>query len=344
MAANAEGGPHSFRYRPQAESNSAARDLIDRLTKAGRGADRADAAQRIDAEAQSLRSWAAENGWLITAGEFSEVVGGADQLEGGSEHDVYLDHRAGRVIKLTLPPNFGAGGDLVTYLTNVLVCQGMLGLDWRFEAVLDTETGLRLVTSQAFVVGEKATDDEIRTYFAALGFAQERENTFRRADKVMIADARPDNIFVLPSGTLIPFDVHVRGVGLDSLPSEEDEAEAPLPTAILDTSATAHMPDTLEMPYRAHIIGADWPQALPHTYRLGGMTCLAGDVINDYSFAEPLEIGQKLVFTDMAHYTMVKTTTFNGVPHPDIDTYDPETDELRVVRRFGYEDFKRKLS
>ena len=132
---------------------------------------------------------------------------------------------------------------------------------------------------------------------------------------------------------------------LDIVGEKKGSAGSPiLPTAILDTSATAHMPDTLEMPYRAHIIGADWPDALPHTYRLGGMTCLAGDVINDYSFPEPLQIGQKLVFTDMAHYTMVKTTTFNGVPHPDIDTYDPDTDELRVVRRFGYEDFKRKLS
>lgn len=117
-----------------------------------------------------------------------------------------------------------------------------------------------------------------------------------------------------------------------------------IPTAILDTSATAHMPDTLEMPYRPHILGTDKPGVLAHTYRLGGMTCLAGDVINEYSFPEPLKIGQKLVFTDMAHYTMVKTSTFNGVPHPDIDLYDPETGVLRVVRRFGYEDFKRKLS
>lgn len=117
-----------------------------------------------------------------------------------------------------------------------------------------------------------------------------------------------------------------------------------LPTAILDTSATAHMPDTLEMPYRPHIIGTDLPGVLPHTYRLGGMTCLAGDVVNEYSFPHPLEIGQKVVFTDMAHYTMVKTSTFNGVPHPDIDLYDPATGELRVVRRFGYLDFKNKLS
>ncbi len=126
--------------------------------------------------------------------------------------------------------------------------------------------------------------------------------------------------------------------------SVQDIVPTDLPTAILDTSATAHMPDTLEMPYRPHIVGSDLPGVLPHTYRLGGLTCLAGDVINEYSFPEPLQLGQKLVFTDMAHYTMVKTSTFNGVPHPDIDLYDPATGELRVVRRFGYQDFKGKLS
>jgi carboxynorspermidine decarboxylase len=115
-------------------------------------------------------------------------------------------------------------------------------------------------------------------------------------------------------------------------------------TAILDTSATCHMPDVLEMPYRPMIIGSGKAGEFAHTYKIGGTSCLAGDVIGEYSFPAPLESGQKLVFTDMAHYTMVKTTTFNGVPHPDIDTYDPATDELRVVRRFGYEDFRNRLS
>ncbi len=117
-----------------------------------------------------------------------------------------------------------------------------------------------------------------------------------------------------------------------------------VPTAILDTSASAHMPDTLEMPYRPHVIGSGRPGEFPHAYRLGGLTCLAGDVIGEYSFPEPLRPGQRLVFADMAHYTMVKTTTFNGVPHPDIDLYDPASGKLRVVRRFGYEDFKNRLS
>jgi carboxynorspermidine decarboxylase len=117
-----------------------------------------------------------------------------------------------------------------------------------------------------------------------------------------------------------------------------------MPIAILDTSATCHMPDTLEMPYRAGITGAGEPGKLAHTYRLGGQSCLAGDVIGDYSFAQPLQIGQRLVFEDMAYYTMVKTTTFNGVRLASIAIWNSRTDALRVVRDFGYEDFKGRLS
>lgn len=116
------------------------------------------------------------------------------------------------------------------------------------------------------------------------------------------------------------------------------------PTAILDTSATCHMPDTLEMPYRPFIVGSGQPGERAHTYKLGGMSCLAGDVINEYSFDEPLQLGQRLVFTDMAHYTMVKTTTFNGVPLPSIWLWDSETDSLEQIRKFGYEDFRDRLS
>ena len=97
--------------------------------------------------------------------------------------------------------------------------------------------------------------------------------------------------------------------------------------AILDTSATAHMPDVLEMPYRPRVVGADDPGKKAHTYRLGGLSCLAGDVIGDYSFDRPLQIGDRLVFEDMIHYTMVKTTTFNGVRLPSIAMADPETRE-----------------
>jgi carboxynorspermidine decarboxylase len=117
-----------------------------------------------------------------------------------------------------------------------------------------------------------------------------------------------------------------------------------IPIAILDTSATAHMPDVLEMPYRPVILGAGDPGALAHTYRLGGLTCLSGDVIGDYSFDRPLAIGDRLVFLDMAHYTMVKNTTFNGVRLPSIATHDPATGRTTVVRRFGYRDYRDRLS
>ncbi len=114
--------------------------------------------------------------------------------------------------------------------------------------------------------------------------------------------------------------------------------------AILDTSATAHMPDVLEMPYRPGVRGASRPGELAHSYRLGGLSCLAGDVIGAYSFAEPLTVGDRLVFEDMAHYTMVKNTTFNGVRLPSIALYDPRDDSYRVQREFGYEDYRNRLS
>jgi carboxynorspermidine decarboxylase len=115
-------------------------------------------------------------------------------------------------------------------------------------------------------------------------------------------------------------------------------------TAILDVSATCHMPDVLEMPYRPGIHGGFDAGEQSFTYRLGGPSCLAGDVIGDWSFNTPLAPGQRLAFLDMAHYTMVKTTTFNGIQHPHICTYEPETGQLEVLRSFVYEDFKNRLA
>lgn len=112
--------------------------------------------------------------------------------------------------------------------------------------------------------------------------------------------------------------------------------------AILDTSAACHMPDVLEMPYRPNIIGGGKPEEKEFTYRLGSHTCLAGDVIGDYSFKEPLKTGDRLVFCDMAHYTMVKNNTFNGINLPSIALYS-ETEGVRIVKKFGYEDFKSRL-
>ncbi len=114
--------------------------------------------------------------------------------------------------------------------------------------------------------------------------------------------------------------------------------------AILDTSFAAHMPDTLEMPYKPRIIGSyHEPVDGKPTYRLGGMTCLAGDFMGDYSFDKPLAVGDKIVFDDMIHYTMVKTTTFNGVNLPSIGVWK-EDDSFHLIKSYGYESFKDRLS
>ena len=116
------------------------------------------------------------------------------------------------------------------------------------------------------------------------------------------------------------------------------------PIAVLDTSAAAHMPDVLEMPYRPEVVGAGLPGTKKITYQLAGLSCLAGDVIGDYAFDSPLRIGQKLVFLDMLHYTMVKNNTFNGVHLPAIAAYDPDDQSVMVIKQFGYQDYRSRLS
>src|SRR5450759_3283059 len=114
-------------------------------------------------------------------------------------------------------------------------------------------------------------------------------------------------------------------------------------TAILDVSFTAHMPDCLEMPYKPRILGATEPITGKPTYRIGGNSCLSGDVMGDWSFEKDLIPGDRIVFLDMIHYTMVKTTTFNGVHHPSIGIWS-KAGKFRLMREFGYEDYKNRLS
>ncbi len=111
--------------------------------------------------------------------------------------------------------------------------------------------------------------------------------------------------------------------------------------AILDVSVSAHMPDCLEMPYRPTVLGAGNPGERKFDYRLGGDSCLAGDIVGDYSFDSQLRVGDRIVFFDMIHYTMVKTTFFNGVPHPSIGIW--KDGKFHLVRRFTYEQFRDRL-
>lgn len=113
-------------------------------------------------------------------------------------------------------------------------------------------------------------------------------------------------------------------------------------TAMLDVSFACHMPDCLEMPYKPAIVGAHEPQKGQKAWRMGGSSCLAGDYCGSWAFDHELKVGEKIVFEDMIHYTMVKTTMFNGVQHPDIAIWHDDG-TLQIVRRFGYDDFKNRM-
>ena len=123
-----------------------------------------------------------------------------------------------------------------------------------------------------------------------------------------------------------------------------DVVEADMPIVIMDSAVPCHMPDVIEMPYRPHIVGSGEAGEKAWTCRIGGPSCLAGDVAGEYSFDTPPAPGDRLVFTDMAIYSMVKTNTFNGIQLPSINRFDPATGETTLVRAFGYEDFKNRLS
>jgi carboxynorspermidine decarboxylase len=173
-----------------------------------------------------------------------------------------------------------------------------------------------------------------------------------------------DHLCELICGFRTKYDVEVylepgEAVALDTgvlVASVMDIVHNEMDIAILDVSCTAHMPDVLEMPYRPNVSifedalfpaeerRAGMPGEKGYNCRLAGHSCLAGDVIGDYSFERELRVGDRLIFEDMAHYTMVKTTMFNGVQHPAIATYDSDSGAYHVVRTFTYEDFKNRLS
>jgi len=114
--------------------------------------------------------------------------------------------------------------------------------------------------------------------------------------------------------------------------------------AIVDTSAETHMPDVLAMPYRPELPGSGQPGQFANTYRLGGISCLAGDIVGDYSFEQPLQQGDRLVFTDMALYSFVKNTTFNGVELPSLYSYSIRENSLKCIKKFSYADYKMRLA
>jgi carboxynorspermidine decarboxylase len=153
-------------------------------------------------------------------------------------------------------------------------------------------------------------------------------NTFKKKYGVQVY-LEPGEASVLNAGALI-------STVLDIVANEAE-------IAIIDASAETHMPDVLLMPYRPHIVGSGLPGEKKYTYRVAGPSCLAGDVAGEYSFDKPLNRGDKLVFTDMALYSIVKNTTFNGINLPDIAVVRADG-RVEIVRRFGYQDYRRRLS
>ena len=142
---------------------------------------------------------------------------------------------------------------------------------------------------------------------------------------------------ILEPGAAFAWDTGVLVSTVEDIVENED-----IRTAILDVSFTAHMPDCLEMPYKPRIRGAYDSQSGKQAWRIGGNSCLAGDFMGDWSFDEEPYIGRRIIFEDMIHYTMVKTTMFNGVPHPSIGIWN--NNGFRLLRSFGYEDYKNRLS
>ena len=157
----------------------------------------------------------------------------------------------------------------------------------------------------------------------------ETVSAFRKRYTNIEVYLEPGEAVVLNAGVFVTSVVDVIANGLE--------------IAIVDSSAETHMPDVLAMPYRPHVVGSGQPGEKRRTYRLGGISCLAGDSIGDYSFDAPLEIGDRLMLTDMALYSFVKNTTFNGVELPSIYTCSREGG-VRLVRSFGYRDYRDRLA
>ncbi len=155
-------------------------------------------------------------------------------------------------------------------------------------------------------------------------------NNFRKRHNDIAVFLEPGEAVVLDGGVYVT--------------SVVDIVDNGMMIAVVDGSAETHLPDVLAMPYRPHLIGSGKPEEFAYTYRLGGNSCLAGDIIGDYSFSKPLEIGDRLVLTDMALYSFVKNTTFNGVELPSLYTCSLSSESPKCVRKFGYKDYLGRIA
>ena len=200
--------------------------------------------------------------------------------------------------------------------------------------------------SDALIETLDAAEDKFGNYFAQMkwlnlggGHHITRKDYDRGAliERILkLKDKYQVEIYLEPGEAIAYYAGYLNASVLDVVHNDLD-------IALLDASAACHMPDVLEMPYRPPLRDSAMPGEKPYTYRLAGATCLAGDIIGDYSFDRPLRAGDRLIFEDMAIYTMVKNNTFNGICLPSIAILHRDG-TLEMVRKFGYEDFRNRLS
>ncbi len=168
---------------------------------------------RIRAETESLRQWATETGRFLTAEDFGEITETCDQIGGASEHHVFLMAIGDRVLKVTIPPNFGARGESLAYLDNAVWANELFGDDIRLEGIVETESGLAIVISQPFIVGRAPTEAEVIEWFESQGYrAQPGGRWVHEGTGAVVADAHTGNL-VMSSEGLIPIDLQILDLG-----------------------------------------------------------------------------------------------------------------------------------
>ena len=208
---------HANERRKTAGSCEALGDLHACAIADARANSGANLAQRIHSETESLLSWASKNQCRYEYRDIEESSSHLIKIGAGNEHEVWQMEGTGavRVLKITQPPNFGVHGSVVSYLENFLRCNAFFGDDIRLEGVTLTENGPAILTSQPFIVGERASLAQIEIYFTNLGCEYVGNNVWRHMETgIRVADARPDNIIVDELGECFPIDLHV----LDPLP------------------------------------------------------------------------------------------------------------------------------
>jgi hypothetical protein len=187
---------------------------------------RADAAQRIRAESESLVSWARESGWLIEPAGFTGLIDTLEGFEGGAEHEVFGVPEKGRVLKLTRPPNFGARGVLPSYLKNIKWSNALFHDDIRMEGVIETGDGPAVVISQPYIEGHSPEHEDVQDWFKQQGYLPAGENTWRHPDTgAVIADAHTRNFIMTDANELVPIDLQVLNPGKDILEQERHEQQ-----------------------------------------------------------------------------------------------------------------------